>query len=59
MSKDFKTKIAFACMLLILPLLVLNKLNYLDTDLTIILMIISWILSMFFGKDYIKSLGKK
>lgn len=57
MTKKVKTRIAFISILSIIPLLIMAKLNFLDKDLTSILMVIALILTLGFGREYIKDFG--
>lgn len=56
MSKELKTKIAFASILSLIPILATVKLNYISQDLGTVLGVIVTVLTLVFGKNYIKNM---
>jgi len=59
LTKDLKTKIAFTCILSLIPILALVKVNYISSDVGSVLMAIVGILSFSFGREYIRDFGDK
>ncbi len=59
MTKSTKTKIAFASILSLIPILVLGKLNIVSENIALLLVFIAWLSSVFFGAEYMRDFGKK